>query len=137
MRASELLKEPPLPGQRGSAAVETVVAMALMLLLVLAVIEIAFALYGRNVVHASAHEGARAAVELGRSSDEARAVAAATVRDAAGGLVGDLDVAVEVDGSESTTISVLVRVRGTLRGFGPVPVPLPVSAAAVASRPRI
>jgi Flp pilus assembly protein TadG len=123
--------------QLGSAAVETVVSMALMLFLVLAVIEIAFALYGRNVVHASAHEGARAAVELGRTGEEARAVAVAAVRGAAGGLVRDLDVAVQVDGSMAGSTSVIVRVRGTLRGFGPVPVPLPISATAIAARPRI
>jgi hypothetical protein len=119
--------------ERGSSPVEVVFAMAVLLLLVLGVIEVALALYGRNVVMTSAHEGARAAVELGRAPEDATRIASDTVRRAAGGLVDELAVRAartEVAGRAE----VHVRVSGVLKAFGPVPLRIPVSAAAHASR---
>lgn len=120
-------------GERGSAAVESVAAIVVLLVLVLAVVEIAFALYARNVVIASAHEGARAGIELGRSPSEARRVAEATTRRAAGGLVRDLAVAVEVRRASGRAF-VRVQLDGWLRGFGPVPLPMRMRASATSSR---
>jgi Flp pilus assembly protein TadG len=109
--------------QLGSAAVESVFSIALLMLMVLGVVEIAFTLYARNVVAASAHEGARAAIERGRTDAEARAVAEDTVRQSAGGLIDDLAVGVDTraDGDRSV---VSVVVTGTVRPFGPVPLPV-------------
>ena len=115
MRSSQLLSGAP-PLERGSSPVESLLAIVILLFLALGVIEVAFALYGRNVVAASAHEGARAGIEVGRSSSDAAAVASRAVRSADGDGV------------------VRVRVSGTLESFGPVPFPIPVSAGATATR---
>jgi hypothetical protein len=119
--------------ERGSAPLESVFAMAILMLLALGVVEVAFALYGRNVVAASAHEGARAALEQGRGAEDAVAVATRTVRGAAGGLVRDLDVAAAVRRSGARSI-VTVRVSGLLSSIGPVPLPMPVSVTATSSK---
>ena len=119
--------------QRGAAPVETVFAVVLLMFLALAVVEVAFVLYARNVVIASAHEGARAGAELGRTLAEAETVAAETVARSAGGLFDDLAVEAR---SLSVNDRVLIRIRvaGDLRGLGPVPIPLRVTADASASR---
>jgi hypothetical protein len=132
MRSSQLLSGSP-PLERGSAPVESLLAIVILLFLALGVVEVAFALYGRNVVAASAHEGARAGIEVGRSPADAAAVASRAVRSAAGALISHLKV-----DSAATRIGgrlvVRVRVSGTMESFGPVPFPIPVSAAAAATR---
>ncbi|MFN2488812.1 MAG: TadE/TadG family type IV pilus assembly protein [Actinomycetota bacterium] len=119
--------------ERGSAPVDAVISMVLLMVLVLGVVEIAFALYGRNVVAASAHEGARAAIELGRGPGDAVAVATDTVRRSAGGLVSDLDVGVKLEESPLRSL-VIVEVTGVLETWGPIPVAVPISVTATASR---
>ncbi len=119
--------------ERASAPVETVFAIVMLMVLALSAIEIAFVLYGRNVVMASAHEGARVAVELGGSASEAEALARATAARSAGDLIGDLQV--EVRSARSATATVVkVRVAGRLKAIGPVPIPLRVTATATATR---
>lgn len=119
--------------QRGSAVVESIFAILILLILVLGAIEIAFALYARNVVAAAAHEGARAGIELGRDPADAAAIAKSTVDHSAGGLVRDLTVRTEAArfGPRS---SVTVRVTGVVRSFGPVPLPIPLSSTASVTR---
>ena len=102
----------------------------------LGVIEVAFALYGRNVIVASAHEGARAAIEFDRAPEDAARVARETVARATGSLVDDLDVDVEVEDVGDRSV-VHVRVSGRLRGWGPVPLPLIVSGNATVSREMV
>jgi hypothetical protein len=118
--------------QQGSAPLEAVFAIVILMVLVLGVIEVTFALYGRNVVAASAHEGARAAIERGRSPTEAIAIARGVVEQSAGGLIDDLDVSVTVNEAGGRRL-VRVRVGGVLELIGPVPVPLRVSTVATAS----
>ena len=122
-----------LKRQQGSAAVESIFSMLVVMFLVLGVIEITFTLYARNVLMASAHEGSRAAIELGRTTSEAEAIATATVRRATGRLVEDLDVDVvtSVSGSRET---ITVLVSGKARGIGPVPFPIQISARSTSSR---
>ncbi|MFN2388128.1 MAG: TadE/TadG family type IV pilus assembly protein [Actinomycetota bacterium] len=117
------------PRERGSAVVESIFAILMLLVLVLGAIEVAFALYGRNVLMTSAHEGARAAIEIGRDPSEAEALALRTVERAAGGLVEALQVRVASldSGSERR---VIVQVRGRVRALGPVPLRIPVEAIA-------
>jgi Flp pilus assembly protein TadG len=117
------------PSQSGSAAVESVFSIALLMLMVLGVVEIAFTLYARNVVAASAHEGARAAIERGRTAAEARALAEDTVRQSAGGLIDDLAVGVDTRAAGDHSV-VNVVVTGTVRPFGPVPLPVRVRSQA-------
>jgi Flp pilus assembly protein TadG len=119
--------------QTGSAPVETVFALAILLFLVLGTVQVAFALYGRNVVAASAHEGARAAIELGRNPADAIGVARRTVFRSAGGLVEGLRVGVRVDRAGAASF-VRVRVTGRLKALGPAPLPLPVDTVATSTR---
>ncbi len=129
MRRSRLLRE----RHRGSAPVESVFAIVFLLFLVLAVLQLAFVLYARNVVAASVHEGARAAVELGRSPTEAVPVATESVRRSAGNLVDGL--VIDVDTKQvGSRVLVVVRARGELESFGPIPLPVPVSVTATSTR---
>lgn len=119
--------------QRGSAPVETVFSMLFLMLLVLGTIEVALTLYGRDVVAAAAHEGARAALELNRDPASASEVARRTIRQSSGVLVRDLSIAV-TPRTIGTTTYVRVQVAGWLRFAGPVPVPIPVTATATVSK---
>ena len=132
------LRQPRLLGpavseERGSAPVESTFAFVFILFLVLGVIEVDFSLYGRNVVLASAHEGARAAVEVVRDPAEAAAIAEQTVRRAAGSLVDDLRVSVSTRRGAGTSI-VSVRVSGEVDALGPVPWPMHVDTVASATQ---
>jgi Flp pilus assembly protein TadG len=119
--------------EKGSAVVESIFAILILLILVLGTIEVAFALYTRNVVAAAAHEGARAGLELGRNPSDAAAVAASTVRQSAGGLVRDLDVDASVHRLGTRSL-VTVRVTGVMKAFGPVPLPIPLTSTASVTR---
>lgn len=119
--------------QRGSAPVETVFSMLFLMLLVLGTIEVALTLYGRDVVAAAAHEGARSALELSRDPASASEVARRTVRQSSGVLVRDLAIEV-TPRTVGTTTYVRVHVGGWLRLAGPIPVPIPVSATATVSK---
>jgi Flp pilus assembly protein TadG len=112
---------------------ESIFALLLLLVLVLGTIQVSFVLYARNVVAASAHEGARAAVELGRNPDDARTVAAEVVRSSAGDLVDQMEVAVSVQAAGDLLI-VRVRVTGRLKSFGVVPWRIPVGSVATSVR---
>ena len=116
---------------RGSAPVETTFAILFLMLLALGVIQVALSLYARNVVTASAHEGARAAIERGRNEADAAAIARDIVRQASGNLVDDLtvDVATSRRGGD---LEVTVSVGGVVTGLGPLPFPIPLSARATA-----
>lgn len=124
-----MLSEP----ERGSAPLETVFAIAFLLLLVLGAIEVVWALYGRNVLISSAHEGARAALELGRSSSDAVTIATRSIEQSAGALVDELDVGVSTETVGGRSL-VRVEVSGVLTPRGPVPMPIPVRTAATVSR---
>ena len=136
MRKRRLLAPAPPArqgAQAGSALLESIFALLLLLVLVLGAIQVAFVLYARNVVAASAHEGARAAVELGRNADDARTVAAEVVRSSAGGLVEQMEVAVSVQTVGDLSV-VRVRVTGRLKSFGVVPLRIPVGSVATSVR---
>jgi hypothetical protein len=119
--------------ERGSAPVETVLSIVFVMLLVLGTIEVALALYGRNVVAAAAHEGARAVLELGATRGSAVKVVRETVARSSGALVRDLRVSV-VPRTVGNIGYIQVRVAGWLRLIGPVPAPFPVRATATVSR---
>ena len=124
MRPDRLLKS-----ERGSAPLESIFAIVMLVVLTLGALQVAFALYARNVLASAAHEGVRAIVERGAAMDEAPAVASAVIERAAGGLVDD--VRVDVTAAERSPRAVLtVHVRGVTAPFGPVPVTLPLSASA-------
>ncbi len=115
--------------ESGSAPIEATFSIVLLMMIVLGVVEIAFALYSRNVVAAAAHEGARAALEIGRDTNDAARIAERTVETSAGGLVTGLQV--DVTGHDRERFrAVIVRVTGRLKPFGPVPIAVPFSETA-------
>lgn len=120
MRAHRLLRD-----ERGSAPLESVFAIVILIVLTLGAVQVAFTLYARNVIMSAAHEGARAVVERGAVAEDAQAVAASVVERSAGGLVDGLSVYVATSRS-----MVRVHVRATTAPFGPVPVTLPLRATA-------
>jgi Flp pilus assembly protein TadG len=115
--------------ETGSAALESIFAIVFLVFLVLGVVQVSFVLYARNVVAASAHEGARAAMELGRDAGESEAIALRTVERAAGGLLRGLRVQTSVIEADLTA-QISVRVSGSVKPFGPVPIAIPVSTTA-------
>lgn len=131
MRADRLLSS-----ERGSAPLESIFAIVMLVVLTLGALQVTFALYARNVLASAAHEGARAVVERGAVAGDARAVASAAVQRAAGGLVEDVSVNVTSSVRGPRTVWT-VHVRGTTARFGPVPVALPLrtTATSVAESP--
>lgn len=120
-------------GEDGAAAVESVVAIVLLLFLSLGVVQVALLLYGRNSVYSAAHEGARAGVELGRSPAEAAAVARRAASGAAQALVDGLEVeATAVERGERLIVT--VSLSGRLSSLGPLPFSPGVSARATSMR---
>lgn len=117
--------------QKGAAPVEATFAIVLLMLLALGVIQVALVLYARNVVAASAHDGARTAIERGSSEADAAAIARDVVRRATGALVDDLDV--DIDSLQrGNELTVVVRVSGVVTDLGPIPIPIPLSSSATA-----
>jgi Flp pilus assembly protein TadG len=118
--------------QRGAAPVESIFAIVLLMVLVLGAIQVGLSLYGRNLVHAAAHEAARAGIERGASTSEAASIARSMIQTAGGRLVRGL--AVEIDARELERVrTVRVRLTGTIDVVGPIPIPVPVDARATAT----
>jgi Flp pilus assembly protein TadG len=122
-----------LEGERGNAPLQSVFAIALFMLLAMGVVEVALVLYGRNIISAAAHEGARAAIELGQDPRAATTIATRTVKRSAGGLLEDVEVAVDVVELDGRSI-VVVEVAGRLHAPGPIPFAPSVNARATATR---
>lgn len=122
-----------LVAERGSAPLEAIFAIVLVLLLALGVVQMALVVYARNVVASSAHEGARAAIEIGRTPEEATAIATRTIARAAGDIVHGLDVEVTTARVDRKFV-VRVRVSGALKTLGPAPIPVPVALSASSAR---
>ena len=121
------------PHESGAAAIESIFAMVFVMVLLLGVVEVAFVLYARNVVAASAHEGVRAVVERGAVAGDAEMIVRRTVRDSAGGLVNDLNVGLDLR-PDGETEQVIVVVSGRVKSFGPVPLPITVTSTASSAR---
>lgn len=131
MRIGRLLKR--LTEEGGSAVVESVFGIILVMTLVLGVVQVGLALYARNVVTAATHEGARAAIELGARDSDAVRVAQRTIEEAAGGVTRDLVVRTTQERSDDE-VGVHVRVEAMLEPFGPIPISIPVVATASTTR---
>ena len=118
--------------ERGAVPIEATFAIVLLMLLSLGVIQVALALYARNIVISAAHEGARAAIERGTDEETAAAIARETVRRASGSLVDDLQVDVRSI-QRSGELHVAVQLRGVVSNLGPIPFPITLSSRATAS----
>lgn len=119
--------------EAGSSLVDAVFAMVILLVLVLGAIQVGLFLYARNVLLSSTHEGARAAVELGRTPAEAAAIARRTVHQGAGALVDGLRIEV-TSSSDAGVTRYHVAVSGALDPPGIVPFGVVMSARATSSR---
>jgi Flp pilus assembly protein TadG len=131
VRQPRLLKTPA--AEEGSAPLELTFAIVFLMLLSLGAIQVGLTLYARNVVLSAAHEGARAAVELGRETSDASETARRYVERAAGGVVDDLRVATSTIETRGRLFA-RVMVTGRLDVLGPVPVSIPVRTTATAGR---
>jgi Flp pilus assembly protein TadG len=119
--------------EEGSAPLELTFAIVFLMLLSLGAIQVGLTLYARNVVLSAAHEGARAAVELGRETSDASETARRYVERAAGGVVDDLRVATSTIETRGRLFA-RVMVTGRLDVLGPVPVSIPIRTTATAGR---
>jgi len=111
----------PLADERGSSPVEFVLVGALLTALTLAVLQVAFAVYVRNVVHDAAVEGAHYAALADTSLGDGAARTRAIIARAVGAGYAE-DVSVGQDSSLGHE-SVVVRVRTALPVMGLVGVP--------------
>lgn len=116
MRARSLLAD-----ERGSSPVEFVLVGALLTALTLAVLQIAFAVYVRNVVHDAAVEGAHHAALADTTLEEGAARTQAVITRAVGAEYAG-DVAIGEDMALGHP-SVVVRVRTALPVLGLLGVP--------------
>jgi len=117
----------------GNAPVQAIFAIAFFMILAMSVVHVAMVLYARNIVAASAHEGARAAVELGRNPIAAERIARATIEESTGRLLDGVgvDVTVQTQGQRSV---VVVSVTGRLAYPGPLPFSPAITARASAAK---
>jgi Flp pilus assembly protein TadG len=107
--------------ERGSSTVEFVLVGALLTALTLAVLQLGFAVYVRNVVHDAAVEGAHYAA----LADTTLAEGAARTQQVIGRAVG-ATYAGDVEVGESAALgypSVVVQVRATLPVIGLIGIP--------------
>jgi Flp pilus assembly protein TadG len=114
----------------GAAPLESIFAIVFLMLLALGTIQIAYALYARNVIAASAHEGARAAVEFGRDPADAESVARRVIAGSAGNLVTDLDIDLTLSSADELRVTVSARVKA----WGPIPIPIRLTSTATSTR---
>jgi Flp pilus assembly protein TadG len=103
---------------RGAAVVESSLVLVLLIFLLLAILQLGFALHVRNTLVASAAEGARYAANADRSPEEG----AARTRDLIRGALGDeyatnVAAGTEVVGGVTT---VVVVVQAPLPVLGPL-----------------
>lgn len=107
--------------ERGSNPVEFVLVGTLLTALTLAVLQLAFAIYVRNVVHDAAVEGAYYAALADTTPAEGEERAREVIRRAVGPSYAD-DIAVSSARREGQE-TVVVRIRTTLPVFGLLGVP--------------
>lgn len=117
---------------RGSAPVEFVLVGTLLTALTLAVLQLAFAVYVRNVVHDAAVEGAYHAALADTTPDEGMDVARNVISRAVGSEYAD-DVRIGVSGiAPHQTVDVRVRTTFPLLGLIGIPLAMEVEAHAPA-----
>ena len=121
--------------ERGSAVVDFVLVLLVVVPLVLGILQVALTLHVRNTLAAAAAEGARYAATADRGPAEGEAVTRAQVADAiAGRFAQDVTVAQTVVGGRPTTV-VTVRAVVPALGIGGPGVALEVSGHAVEEQP--
>lgn len=120
-----------LTDQRGAAVLDSIVGIAILMLMTTGVIQVALAVYANNAVRASTYEAARAAAVVGGIESEAHSVARRALERTAGGLVGSVSISLSYRAAPEGRV-VVVEVVGRQRPPGPVPIELPLRASASA-----
>ncbi|MCM0620512.1 TadE/TadG family type IV pilus assembly protein [Nocardioides bruguierae] len=118
-------------GQRGSAVVDFVLVLAVVLPLVLGILQLALTLFVRNTLASAASDGARYGAVVGRGPEDARARTVSQASSVVSGRFAD-DVSadvVSVDGAP--TVVVTVRAEVPALGIGGPAVAFEVSGSAV------
>ena len=135
MAEARTLLPPPDDGERGAAVVEFVFVSVLVVVLLLAVLQVAVYVHVRNVVTASAQEGARFAanadVPSSAGADRTVAVVArATSQQTADGLVCSSALETEPSGLTLVVVRCSGAVPTLLAGLGSL-LPVEVTGRAV------
>jgi hypothetical protein len=125
-----------MTNEHGSAVVESVFAIFLLLFLALGTIQVALTLYARNVVQAAVHDGSRAVVEIGSQGSDADVIVREVIGRSAGGLVDQFQVETSIERTLDR-LFVHVRASGSLSAPGPIPVNLPITIDSTSSRELI
>jgi Flp pilus assembly protein TadG len=121
--------------QRGSAVIDFVLVLLVLLPFVLGVVQVALVLHVRNTLAAAAAEGARYAATADRGPGDGEAATREQVADAvAGRYADDISVTRESVGGQRTVV-VTVRATVPALGIGGPGVALEVSGSAVEERP--
>lgn len=121
--------------QRGSAVVDFVLVLLVLLPFVLGVVQVALVLHVRNTLAAAAAEGARYAATADRGPGDGAAATREQVGDAiAGRYAEDISVTRESVGGRPTVV-VTVRATVPALGLGGPGVALEVSGSAVEEEP--
>lgn len=118
-----------LTEQDGSAPLDAVFGIVILMLLALGTMQIALTLYAHNAVRASAYEAARAAAEIGATGAHARSVALQTVAGTAGGLVEGIRISLSRRAAPEGPV-VFVEITGRQRAIGPIPLAFPIDVTA-------
>ena len=122
--------------QRGSAVVDFVLVLVLLLPIVLGLVQVALVLHVRTTLAAAASEGARLAATADRGPGDGVALTRAQIDEAVSGrFARDVDVRrVMVDGAAGVEVTVHAEVPAL--GIGGPAVELSVSGRAVEEDPR-
>ena len=121
----------PRRPERGSAVVDFVLVLVVLVPIVLGVLQVALVLHVRNTLAAAAAEGARLGATADRGPAEAEAMTRQQVEQAVGGrFAEDITVSRTSLGGQPT-VQVTVRARVPALGLGGPAVELAVSGHAV------
>jgi Flp pilus assembly protein TadG len=117
--------------QRGSAVVDVVLVMVVLVPVVLGILQVALVLFVRNTLAAAASEGARLAATRDRGPADGAALARAQIDDAVSGKFAQ-DVSARQSGD---TVEVTVHARVPALGIGGPAIELTVTGHAVEEPP--
>lgn len=117
--------------QRGSAVVDVVLVMVVLVPVVLGILQVALVLFVRNTLAAAASEGARLAATRDRGPADGAALTRAQIDDAVSGKFAQ-DVSARQSGD---TVEVTVHARVPALGIGGPAIELTVTGHAVEEPP--
>ncbi|MBS44162.1 MAG: pilus assembly protein TadE [Nocardioides sp.] len=125
----------PARGERGSAVVDFVLVLVVLVPLVLGIVQLALTMHVRNTLAAAAAEGARVAAARGATDADGAARTRDQISDAVSARYAS-DVSVRrTSAGGVATVEVVVRAEVPALGLGGPGVPLRVEGHATAEQP--